>query len=153
MQAFIRRLSSSIVHGTRSTNHNDLQEINHLMQTYNQSQKPIRTLALFEWMTNITDVQPNVDSYQHIIRACAELNHLASCQKLQQSIQNDRTLSPDEASHLRIKLIYNPSPVCGETSSMDTTKGICAVVVALAESQAQLPTPVPLLVPPALRWA
>ena len=76
------------------------------MQTYNQSQKPIRTLALFEWMTNITDVQPNVDSYQHIIRACAELNHLASCQKLQQSIQNDRTLSPDEVGHLRIKLIY-----------------------------------------------
>ena len=76
------------------------------MQTYNQSRAPIRTLALFEWMTNIMDVKPNAVSYQHIIRACAELNHVESCQKLQETIQNDRTLSSDESGHLRIKMIY-----------------------------------------------
>ena len=110
-----RRLISAPVRGLSvpriadvkpTTTENEVIEINKLMQNYNQNRTPIRTLALFEWMTNIIHVHPNYTSYIHLIQACAVVNHLETCRKLHRCIDDDQRLSKDEHVQLQIKLIY-----------------------------------------------
>jgi hypothetical protein len=64
-----RFISSSITNVTPSTTEKELDEINKLMKNYNNSHAPIRTIALFEWMINITKLKPDFNCYLHIIRA------------------------------------------------------------------------------------
>lgn len=106
IRSIVRFLSSSIVNVTPTTTQNELNEINKLMKTYNNSHVPIRTIALFEWMTNIIDIKPNFISYLHIIRACSELNNINICQKIHQFIVKDPTLNINEKNQLQIKLLY-----------------------------------------------
>ncbi len=102
----LRFVSSSIVNVTPMTNQKELYEISKLMKTYNNSHLPIRTLALFEWMLNITNLKPDFSCYLHIIRACGELNNKNICQKIHQIIEKDQTLQSNEYYQLQIKLIY-----------------------------------------------
>jgi hypothetical protein len=106
IRSSFRLISSSIVNVTPSTTENELSEISKLMKNYNTSHVPIRTLALFEWMLNITKLKPDFSCYLHIIRACGELNNLNACQKLHQFIEKDQTLQSNEYDHLQIKLLY-----------------------------------------------
>jgi len=106
IRASFRFLSSSNTNVTPSTTEKELYEINKLMKTYNNSHVPIRTLALFEWMLNITHVKPDFISYLQVIRACGELNNLPICQKIHQFISNDQTLQANDYRQLQIKLIY-----------------------------------------------
>jgi hypothetical protein len=101
-----RFLSSSIVNVTPSTTQKELHEISKLMQNYNNSHVPIRTLALFEWMLNITNIKPDFICYLHIIRACGELNNENICKKIHQFIEKDQTLQTNEYYQLQIKLLY-----------------------------------------------
>lgn len=106
IRSSIRFLSSPIVNVTPSTSEKELHEISTLMKNYNNSHAPIRTLALFEWMCNIINIQPDFLCYLQTIRACGELNNLTLCQKIHQSIENDQTLPANEYRQLQIKLIY-----------------------------------------------
>jgi hypothetical protein len=101
-----RFIASSIVDVTPSTTQKELYEISKLMKTYNNSHVPIRTLALFEWMLNITNLKPDLICYLHIIRACSELNNFNICQKIHQFIEKDQTLPKTDYYQLQIKLIY-----------------------------------------------
>ena len=106
IQSSFRFLSSTITNVTPSTTQKELYEVNKLMKTYNNTHVPIRTLALLEWMLNITHLQPDFICYFQIIRACGELNHLNTCQKIHRFIENDQTLPANEYRQLQIKLIY-----------------------------------------------
>lgn len=75
------------------------------MKNYNSTHVPIRTLALFEWMVNIADIQPDLVSYLHIIHACTALSNLNAARKVHQRIDHDRTLTAKEYQHLQVKLI------------------------------------------------
>ena len=101
-----RWFSSTIIDVNPSTTEKELQDINKLMKTYNNARIPIRTYALFQWMLNIANIKPDLICYLHIIRACSELNNRNVCQKIHQSIAEDRTLPIDEYRQLQIKLMY-----------------------------------------------
>lgn len=89
-----------------STTEKELQDINQLMKTYNNSHTPIRTYALFQWMLNIANIKPDLTCYLHIIRACSDLNNQNACEKIHRFITEDRTLSNNDYRQLQIKLIY-----------------------------------------------
>lgn len=115
-----RFLSSSIVNVTPTTIEKELNEINNLMKTYNNSHIPIRTIALFEWMLNITNIKPNFLSYLHIIRACSELNNLNICEKIHKFIEQDQTLENNQYNQLQIKLMY----MYGKINKLELTEQI-----------------------------
>ena len=106
IRSSFRCLSSSFVNVHPSTRRHELDEINKLMKKYNSTQVPIRTLALFEWMVNITNIQPDLVSYLHIIHACTALSNLNAARKVHQWIDNDRALSAKDYRHLQVKLTY-----------------------------------------------
>ncbi|CAF1220200.1 unnamed protein product [Adineta steineri] len=103
---FLSFSSSSTVNVHASTTHEELYEINKLMNNYNNSHVPIRTVALFEWMSNIINLKPDFICYTQIIRACGEINNLKLCQKIHEFIDKDQTLQSKEYYQLHIKLIY-----------------------------------------------
>jgi hypothetical protein len=111
IQSSFRLISSSIANVTPSTTQNELHEMNKLMKNYNNSRIPIRTIALFEWMINITKIQPDFNCYLHIIRACSELYNINLCKKIHEFITKDQTLYPNEYHQLQIKLIYMYSKI------------------------------------------
>lgn len=102
----LRFISSIVVDVTASTTEKEINEINKLMKHYNNTQTPIRTVALFEWMMNIINLKPDYDCYLHIIRACGEINNLDMCLKIDQCIEKDGKLQANEYHQLQIKLIY-----------------------------------------------
>src|SRR5437764_404863 len=106
IRSSFRLISSSIVNVTPSTTQNELNEINKLMKTYNNTHISISTLSLFEWMINIINLKTDFICYLNIIRACSELNNLNICQKIHQFISKDQTLQTNEYQQLQIKLIY-----------------------------------------------
>ncbi|CAF3866526.1 unnamed protein product [Rotaria magnacalcarata] len=106
IRSTFRFISSVTVDVNPSTAKNELNEINKLMIAYNTTETPIRTVALFEWMLNIINLKPDFNCYLNIIRACGELDNINVCKKIQQFIENDRTLQINEYHQLQIKLIY-----------------------------------------------
>lgn len=101
-----RFISSKVVDVDQVTTEKELNEINKLMKLYNTTNVPMRTVALFEWMSNIIDLKPDFNCYLNIIRACREIDNLNMCKKLHQCIDNDTTLSDNEYNQLQIKLMY-----------------------------------------------
>ncbi|CAF3622748.1 unnamed protein product [Rotaria socialis] len=106
IRSTFRFISSVTVDVNSSTTQHELNEINKLMRTYNTTETPIRTVALFEWMLNIINIKPDFNCYLNIIRACGELDNINVCKKIQQFIENDQTLQINEYHQLQIKLIY-----------------------------------------------
>ena len=102
----IRNLSSIKTNVSPSTKQKELSEIQKLMRNYNNSHESIRTLALFEWMINISDTKPDFPCYLQIIRACGKVNHFNFCQRVHDFIENDQTLDQNEYYQLQTKLIY-----------------------------------------------
>ena len=102
----LRCISSSFANVRPSTSRHELDEIHKLMKNYNSTHVPIRTLALFEWIVNIANIQPDLVAYLHIIHACTAVNNLNAARKIHQWIDNDQSLSADEYRQLQIKLIY-----------------------------------------------
>jgi hypothetical protein len=101
-----RCVSTFIVNTNSSTIENELNQINQLMQNYNDTHVPIRTYALFQWMIHVINIQPNFASYLHIIHACNLLKNNNACRTIHHWINKDTKLSPSAYRQLRIKLIY-----------------------------------------------
>ncbi|CAF5001587.1 unnamed protein product, partial [Rotaria socialis] len=76
IRSTFRFISSVTVDVNSSTTQHELNEINKLMRTYNTTETPIRTVALFEWMLNIINIKPDFNCYLNIIRACGELDNI-----------------------------------------------------------------------------